>query len=167
MTGPLLAADFVTLLGHGWDIQKASEILALHQVRQSALTMEASEQLRVWTTHLESAFTAENVGARLEAINALLACGATRTYVTAHNGLRPHLHFASDDRDVVARVKAVTAGGLAIFTVESAGHRLGICRRQNCNVAYVDTSRNGLRTYCSTRCGNSDAVQRHRTTIKK
>lgn len=167
MTGPLLAADLVTLLGRGWEMQQASEALASHQIRQSALTLEASEELRTWATYLAHVFIAENVDDRLEAINHLLALGASKAYVTAHNGLRPHLHFAAEDHDVVARVKAVTAGGLAIFSVESAGHRLGICRRQGCNVAYIDISRNGTRAYCSPRCGNHDAVQRHRSTTER
>ncbi|MDD7833841.1 CGNR zinc finger domain-containing protein [Paenarthrobacter sp. AB444] len=34
--------------------------------------------------------------------------------------------------------------------------------RQSCEVAFVDTSRNGRRSYCSARCGNYDAVRRHR-----
>ncbi|MEV5204967.1 CGNR zinc finger domain-containing protein [Streptomyces sp. NPDC053720] len=29
-------------------------------------------------------------------------------------------------------------------------------------MAFVDTSRNGRRVYCSVRCANNDAVSRHR-----
>ncbi|MNW41688.1 CGNR zinc finger [compost metagenome] len=167
MTGSLLAADLVTLLGRGWDIQHLRELLSNHEIRQITLTTEKSQQILAWATLLEPVFTAESVDARLESINILLANGATKTYVTAHDGLRPHLHFASEDQDLVARVKAVTAGGLAIFIVESGGQRLGICQRAGCSVAFVDTSRNGLRAYCSARCGNRDAVDRHRSATRR
>ncbi|WP_256987277.1 CGNR zinc finger domain-containing protein [Rhodococcoides fascians] len=56
----------------------------------------------------------------------------------------------------------MTAGGLALFTVEAGGLRLGECSAHRCNLVFVDTSRNGRRAYCSTRCANGDAVARHR-----
>jgi hypothetical protein len=100
---------------------------------------------------------------RCDAVNDLLAAGAGRPYLTTHDGLRPHLHFAPDSDDVVGRVKAVTAGSLSFFTVEAEGARLGVCARTGCDTVFVDTSRNGRRAYCTARCGNYDAVTRHRT----
>lgn len=168
MTGPLLAADLVNLAGGGaWTAQEARAVLDRHHVRRSALTSSSSKQLKQWSLRLRSAFEPGAVEARCAAINALLDAGASRAYLTSHDQLRPHLHFASDDDDVVARVKAVTAGGLAIFAVESDGGRLGVCARAGCGTAFVDTSRNGLRAYCSARCGNNDAVQRHREGVSK
>ena len=79
-----------------------------------------------------------------------------------HDGLSPHLHFASDDDPLVSRVKAVTASGLAIFAVGASGQRLGVCARAGCSTVFYDTSRNGTRTYCTARCGNHEAVRRHR-----
>ncbi|MFD0622270.1 CGNR zinc finger domain-containing protein [Streptomyces sanglieri] len=40
--------------------------------------------------------------------------------------------------------------------------RLGRCARHTCDLAFVDTSRNGRRAYCSVRCANNGAVARHR-----
>ncbi|MGO4254176.1 CGNR zinc finger domain-containing protein [Paenarthrobacter sp. TAF1] len=168
MTGPLLAADLVNLASSGpWAAAEARAILDRHEIRRSALNRESSEQLRQWSSRLRSAFEPANVDARCAAINELLEAGTSRAYLTTHDQLRPHLHFASDDDDVVARVQAVTAGGLAIFAVESDGGRLGICARAGCGTAFVDTSRNGLRAFCSARCGNNDAVQRHREAVSR
>lgn len=164
MVGALLAADLATLASRGWGHTAAAEILAEHQIRRWSLTKVAADHLQAWARRLRTPFVAQDESARCEAINALLEAGTARAYLTTHDGLRPHLHFAPDDDDVVARVKAVTAGGLAIVTVESEGSRLGACRREGCPVVFVDTSRNGRRAYCSTRCGNYDAVRRHRTT---
>lgn len=164
MTGPLLAAELVNLAGSGaWTVREARAILERHQIRRAGLTASSSGELKDWSRRLRSAFEAADVEARCGRINALLDAGTAHTYLTTHDQLRPHLHFASDDEDVVARVKAVTAGGLAIFAVESDGGRLGLCARPGCDTVFVDTSRNGLRSYCSTRCGNNHAVQRYRT----
>lgn len=162
MTGPLLAVDLVNFAGGTWTVDGAQEILRKHQIRRASLTSSTSESLQDWAGRLRAAFEAIDVGTRCRVINGLLDAGAMRAYLSTHDQLRPHLHFAPDDDDVLARVEAVTAGGLAIFAVESDGARLGICARNSCGIAFVDTSRNGLRSYCSARCGNNDAVQRHR-----
>ncbi|MFI2352601.1 CGNR zinc finger domain-containing protein [Streptomyces sp. NPDC019443] len=72
-------------------------------------------------------------------------------------------HFVPDSADVLSRVKAVTAGGLAFVLCWEGGARLGRCMRSECSRAYVDTSRNGRRRYCTARCGNTEAVMRHRS----
>lgn len=167
MTGPLLAADLVTLRGKGWSAEGAAEILAAHQIRRGDLDTGSAELLGQWADRLASVFRAEGVGRRCEEINELLASGTALPYLTTHDGLRPHLHFASDAQDVVARVRAVTAGGLALFAVESEGARLGLCQRGGCAVAFVDTSRNGRRAYCSAKCGNYDAGRRHRAPLSR
>ena len=162
MTGPALAADLVTLVGRGWDDERATSVLTHHHIRRIDLDADASHRLAAWSARLRPVFATHDVDARCAAINALLTEGTAQPYLTAHDGLRPHLHFAAEDDDVVARVAAVTAGGLALFAVEAGGKRLGMCARSGCTVAFVDTSRNGLRSYCSTTCGNYMAVRRHR-----
>ncbi|WP_235469116.1 CGNR zinc finger domain-containing protein [Streptomyces platensis] len=97
------------------------------------------------------------------AVNDLLVAATIRPWVTTHDGLQPHLHFVPDSADVLSRVKAVTAGGLAFVVCWEGGARLGRCLRAACSRAYVDTSRNGRRRYCTARCGNTEAVLRHRS----
>lgn len=162
MTGSLLAAQLATLHGRGWSTAGATEVLRDFSVRRSELDDAASGQLESWAATLRVVFSAPNEISRCEAINTLLDAATARIYLTMHDNLKPHLHFTSDDDDIVARVKAVTAGGLAIFTLESEGGRLGACQREGCPEVFVDTSRNGRRAYCTTRCGNHVAVRRHR-----
>ncbi len=66
-----------------------------------------------------------------------------RPWVTTHDGLQPHLHFVPDSADVLSRVKAVTAGGLAFVLCWEGGARLGRCARSACSRAYVDTPGTG------------------------
>ncbi len=164
MTGPELAVDLVNLAnGPGWTLPRLIQVLGEHQIRKSSsLTPFSSQRLRQWTDLLRTAFNAPDGAELCAAINTLLDAGTSRAYLSTHDGLGPHLHWAPEEEDVVARVKAVTAGGLALFSVESAGKRIGTCSRSGCDKVFVDTSRNGKRTYCSAKCGNYDAVQRHR-----
>ena len=164
MTGTDLSVALVNLDGGGgWSRDAAQRVLLDHQVRRADLTGHAAGKLRTWTRALRRVFEAGTTDERCGAVNDLLAAGAGRPYLTTHDGLRPHLHFAPESDDVVGRVKAVTAGSLAFFTVEAEGTRLGVCARAGCGTVFVDTSRNGRRAYCTARCGNYDAVARHRT----
>ncbi|WP_327748101.1 CGNR zinc finger domain-containing protein [Streptomyces europaeiscabiei] len=116
---------------------------------------------------LRPVFEASSQAERCQNMNVLLADGAGSVHLTTHDNLRPHLHFASDTQDLPSRVKAVTAGGLAIFALEAEGERLGVCALGSCRTAFADTSRNGRRAYCSSRCANTDAVRRHRHRRRK
>ena len=164
MVGPLLAADLVSLAGHGWQTSAAAAALRRFDVRDPRLSDAQSVQLYEWATMLRAPFEAHDVDSTCAAINGLLEAATSRAFLSTHDGMKPHLHFTADDDDVLARTRAITAGGLAIFAVESAGGRLGACLRRSCPEVFVDTSRNGRRAYCSARCGNYEAVRRHRRT---
>ncbi|MFG3699413.1 CGNR zinc finger domain-containing protein [Micromonospora sp. NPDC047620] len=169
MTGVRLAADLANLVVEGrpgmggTGAGEIEAVLRTHEIRRPALMPGQAQILRVWGVRLRAVFEAPGADERCAAINALLVEGTAGAFLTTHDGLRPHLHFTPEDDDVVGRVRAVTAGGLAIFAVEAEGRRLGVCARSTCVTVFVDTSRNGRRDYCSTRCGNHDAVHRHRT----
>lgn len=162
MTGPLLAAELATLAEREWSREEAGQMLGRYRIRRPALSEASAEQLRAWSVRLRSVFVAVDAQGRCDAINVLLEASTSRAYLSMHDEWKPHLHFAFDDDDVVARVKAATAGGLALFTVEAEGERLGACQREGCPEVFVDTSRNGRRAYCSATCGNYVAVRRHR-----
>ncbi|MFJ4224744.1 CGNR zinc finger domain-containing protein [Microbacterium sp. NPDC089695] len=165
MPGAHLAAALVNAAASGIARPAMEELLGEHGIRRPQLTGDQAELLGDWSTRLRTVFAAEDQDARTVAVNALLTVGTTGVYLTTHDGRRPHLHFTPEDDDIVGRVRAVTAGGLAIFTVESEGERLGTCARTGCRAVFVDTSRNGRRRYCSARCGNYDAVHRHRSRV--
>lgn len=162
MTGPLLAADLVNLRLGEWTAKGVEAVLHEHAIRPLQVDDGTSAALRRWSIRLHRVFVAAGDDERCAAVNALLVDGVGSVYLTSHDGLRPHLYFTPEEDDLVGRVMAVTAGGLAIFTVEAEGGRLGACANAGCGRVFVDTSRNGRRVYCSARCGNADAVRRHR-----
>ncbi|WP_106193446.1 CGNR zinc finger domain-containing protein [Umezawaea tangerina] len=115
--------------------------------------------LTVWAHRLEQVFA--GAGDRVELLNALLAESATQPYISRHDGRAPHLHFAREDGPMLARLRAYTAAGLAHAFCQEPD-RVGRCDRDGCGVVYVDTSRNGRRRFCSTRCSNRVHVAEHR-----
>lgn len=163
MHGVRLAESLVNMLGDGpWDSDVLQELLTGHMFRSPRVTPEYRGELREWAVRLQTVFAAEDQVARCTAVNDLLAAGVRRVFLTTHDDMLPHLHFADASETLVERVRAVTAGGLAIFMTEAAGERLGVCAWRDCHRVFADTSRGGNRTYCSARCGNADAVRRYR-----
>ncbi|WAH96990.1 CGNR zinc finger domain-containing protein [Arthrobacter sp. MMS18-M83] len=162
MIGVRLAEDLVNLDVDGaWTRDAVSATLTRSLVRIVDLDDELTE-LHDWTRRLRGVFAATDTDARCELINELLAVGVRQVHLATHDGFPPHLHFAQDGHRLTERVQAATIGGLAIFAVEARVGRMGICSRPGCEHAYVDTSRNGRRAYCSAICGNAHAVQRYR-----
>ncbi|MGO4807404.1 CGNR zinc finger domain-containing protein [Arthrobacter sp. 2MCAF15] len=162
MIGVHLAEELVNLDVDGsWTSDTVAATLARSLVRIVDLDDELAG-LRDWTRCLRGVFAATNTDARCELINELLAVGVHQVHLATHDGFPPHLHFARDEHRLTERVQAATIGGLAFFAVEASVGRMGICSRPGCEHAYVDTSRNGRRAYCSAICGNAHAVQRYR-----
>ena len=114
-------------------------------------------ELRRWIARLDEVFTAPTV----DLLNALLAETTSQPYISTHDGRPPHLHYARETAPTDERVKAYTAAGLAELFCEDPG-RIGRCARDGCDLVFVDTSRNGRRRFCSTRCSNRVHVAEHR-----
>lgn len=114
-------------------------------------------EIRRWTGRLAEVFRAPGV----DRLNTLLAETASRPYISTHDDRAPHLHYAAEQAPVDERVKAYTAVGLAELFC-TAPDRIGVCARADCELVFVDTSRNGRRRFCSDRCANRVAVARHR-----
>lgn len=163
MPGVWLAEGLVNLAADDrWDIPTVQALLTRYLFRHTELDPGSAHQMREWATRLRTVFDATGEASRCAAVNVLLAEGGRRVYLTTHDRMAPHLHFADTGDSMIERLRAVTAGGLAIFVVESGGSRLGTCARPGCHRVFADTSRGGRRAYCSPRCGNTDAVHRYR-----
>jgi predicted RNA-binding Zn ribbon-like protein len=137
-------------------------VLAAHGRTHTRLTDEQAAVIRAWRRRLAPCFGPLPVAERCRAVNELLADAASQPYITAHDGNAPHLHYAAPGADPAANVRATTAAALAYVICFGSADRLGRCAREACSMAFVDTSRNGRRAYCSVRCANNDAVARHR-----
>jgi len=154
------AAELAVALVNAAAVDTAA-VLAEYGAYGSDLTERQAAELRDWARRLSAVFEDAPLPHRVDLVNALLADSASRPYVSCHDGRAPHLHYADEQAGTVARVKAFTAAGLAVALCEDPG-RLGRCERPGCAVVFVDTSRNGRRRFCSTRCANRWHVAGHR-----
>lgn len=147
---PAPAADLTALLhGHGYK-------------PLPPVTVAQAEAINDWAARLRPAFDDRiDLDVRVDLLNELLAAAAAKPYISRHDDRAPHLHFADERADVVSRVSAYTAAGVAHVLCEEAA-RLGRCHRDDCHVVFVDTSRNGRRRFCSARCSNRVHVADHR-----
>ena len=110
-----------------------------------------------WTAVVDAAPGAE----RARLLNALLAEGTGPPRLTDHDG-HWHLHHRDEGLGLAGVLHALIATGTATHLATRGMDRLGRCAAQGCERVFADVSRNGRQRYCSARCGNTDAVRRHR-----
>jgi predicted RNA-binding Zn ribbon-like protein len=118
---------------------------------------EAEEFGRVAATlrMVFAAIAAGDIDAAAHQVNDMLMATGAHPTLERHDGESWHIHFHSTDES--SRVKSWAAGyatGLAVVLGGELYDRLGVCTAPHCDRAYVDTSRNGSKRFCSTACQN-------------
>ncbi|MBH1937058.1 CGNR zinc finger domain-containing protein [Streptomyces sp. AV19] len=73
-----------------------------------------------------------------------------------------HMHIADHAANSAAGYTATACMGLAVHLTELGVDRLGICQAPPCRNAYLDTSTNRSRRYCSDRCATRANVAAYR-----
>ncbi|MBB6351745.1 CGNR zinc finger domain-containing protein [Nonomuraea muscovyensis] len=119
---------------------------------------DAPPALRGLRDELAEVFAAASAGdedAVAALLNALLARYPVHPRLSAHDGQRWHLHLAEDEA-------ASAVMGLAAVVAELGADRLGRCQEPRCSRAYLDTSSNRSRRYCSARCASRANVAAYR-----
>jgi predicted RNA-binding Zn ribbon-like protein len=145
------------------DAAEFARVLADHDVHEPTPSGAQARALHAWGARLRAVFEAGAVTDKAAQTDALLVAARCTPRLVSHApGLPFHLHYAPVQTDLAARVKALTAAGLAHVIDNGAGDRLRACQRADCAVAFIDTSRNGRRKFCSVRCANQVNVARHR-----
>ncbi len=140
-----------------------SAVLASYDVHEPIVTWRQIRALQPWAGCLRTVFEAATEAERAQRADALLVAADCRPRLVRHTDDRPfHLHYAPVRAGLAARVRALTAGGLAHVIDDGSGFRLRVCQRDGCESAFVDVSRNGRRRFCSLRCANQVNVANHR-----
>ncbi|GAA2256298.1 MULTISPECIES: CGNR zinc finger domain-containing protein [Kitasatospora] len=140
--------------------------------RASALTDESDlPRLRAVRVRLRGVFESAAEGDQVRAVdllNSLLVEYPVSPLISGHDDLNPegqphwHLHLADNAPTAAANFTAVACMGLAIHLTELGVDRLGICQAAPCRNAYLDTSTNRSRRYCSDRCATRANVAAYR-----
>jgi predicted RNA-binding Zn ribbon-like protein len=144
------------------DASAVGGVLAGFEVHDPVPASGQLAALRAWAARLREVFDAADPDGQARAVDTLLRASDCRPSLVSHDGQPYHLHYAPVTTDLVARVKALTAAGLAHVIAEGGGHRIRCCQRAGCANVFVDVSRNGGRCFCSVRCANQVNVARHR-----
>ncbi|MEV1008122.1 CGNR zinc finger domain-containing protein [Streptomyces sp. NPDC049881] len=162
---PLRGTDTLTSV----DAVRALFGAAQHAARRAG---EADvTRLRGVRNRLRAVFTAASDGDEVTAVdllNALLLEYPASPQISGHDYLddsgRPawHLHLAEHPSSATAGYAAIACMGLAFQLTEMGVDRLGICEADSCRNAYIDTSTNRSRRYCSDRCTTRANVAAYR-----
>ncbi|GAA3517766.1 CGNR zinc finger domain-containing protein [Aeromicrobium panaciterrae] len=95
-------------------------------------------------------------------VNRILDDAEAVPRLVRHGDTDWHLHATADDRPLHTRIAVETA--MAMIDVIRADElsRLGTCAASDCDAIVLDLSRNRSRRFCSTTCGNREAVAAYR-----
>jgi predicted RNA-binding Zn ribbon-like protein len=94
--------------------------------------------------------------------NVLLRRTGARPQLDTHGPGVWNLHFHGPDDTFGVGWSAGIAAGIAMALGTTDAGRLGVCAAQGCDRVHLDTSRNGGRRFCSTRCQNRTKNAAHR-----
>ncbi|MGO1050184.1 CGNR zinc finger domain-containing protein [Crossiella sp. CA198] len=160
------ALEFVALLGNtapgasrsGTDelatVEQLADLLARHtysgridhdeaELREVRITRELLRQ--VWTLDRDDA---------VEVVNRMLREARALPYLTRHDGLDWHIHATAPEAPLAERIRVEAALGLIdVIRMDEMG-RLRVCAAPDCTGLLLDLSRNGLKRFCTVRCGN-------------
>jgi predicted RNA-binding Zn ribbon-like protein len=130
----------------------------------SRLTRADLRVLRELRSELAAVFAAaaghDEEGA-VERLNALLTRHPVHPQISRHDGQRWHLHLTEGGR-LSDEYAAGAIMGLTTLVTALGVDRLGTCQAAPCRRAYIDTSTNRSRRYCSERCASRANVAAYR-----
>ena len=124
-------------------------------------TAEELEEVRALRPILRALLTAERDDA-VRQINELLAEHQAVPQLVRHDGWDWHLHAADAEQPLSTRIAVETAMAMIDVVRADEMSRLDVCADADCNGVVLDLSRNRSRRYCSTACGNRNAVAAYR-----
>ena len=99
-------------------------------------------------------------------VNAMLAEARALPQLQRHDHWDWHLHAVDPDRPLDERVVVETAMAMVDVIRADEMSRLASCAADDCDGVVLDLSRNRSRRYCSTTCGNREAVAAYRARQK-
>lgn len=125
--------------------------------------------LRETRTEIRGVFEASARGDEHEvvrALNDLLMRFPVSPNISGHDAQTWHLHVAEIETSVAETLLAEALMGLAVVVCDLGAGRFGICNAAPCRNAFVDTSPNRSRRYCSDRCSSRANVAAFRARHK-
>lgn len=129
----------------GWSTRRRRDLDAVRAVRAD----------------LRALLTAERDQA-VGTVNEWLAEARAVPRLVRHDDMDWHVHAIADDAPLGDRIRVETAMAMIDVIRADEMSRLGVCADDDCEGLVLDLSRNRSRRYCSTACGNRNAVAAYR-----
>lgn len=95
-------------------------------------------------------------------VNRMLAESAALPQLVRHDEWDWHLHAVEPERELATRIVVETAMAMIDVIRSDEMSRLGVCADAECRGVVLDLSRNRSKRFCSTACGNRNAVAAYR-----
>ncbi|WP_134742109.1 CGNR zinc finger domain-containing protein [Nocardioides sp. 503] len=119
------------------------------------------DAVRALRPRLRELLTAERDDA-VALVNQMLRDGQALPQLVRHDPFDWHLHAVVDDAPLATRIIVETAMAMIDVIRTDEMSRLALCADDDCNGVVLDLSRNRSRRFCSTSCGNRNAVAAYR-----
>ncbi|MEU1278520.1 CGNR zinc finger domain-containing protein [Streptomyces sp. NPDC005805] len=152
-------------------VEAVRELFGASQQAARRATEADLSRFRGVRARLRAVFTAADEGEETRAVdllNSLMLEYPVSPQISGHDFRdddgRPlwHMHLADHPSNATAGYAAIAAMGLAFHLTEHGVDRLGLCQAAPCRNAYLDTSTNRSRRYCSDRCATRANVAAYR-----
>ena len=98
----------------------------------------------------------------VELVNEMLAEARALPQLVRHDRWDWHLHAVEPEAPLATRIIVETAMAMVDVIRTDELSRLGVCADDGCEGIVLDLSRNRSRRFCSTACGNRNAVAAYR-----
>ncbi len=95
-------------------------------------------------------------------VNQMLQETGALPQLVRHDGYDWHIHAVGSDRPLAERILVETAMAMTDVIRLDEMSRLDVCADEQCDGVVLDLSRNRSRRFCSTACGNRNAVAAYR-----
>ena len=102
----------------------------------------------------------------VELVNTMLTKARALPQLVRHDDWDWHLHAIDPDKPFPSRITVETAMAMIDVLRADEMSRLGVCADDTCEALVLDLSRNRSRRFCSTTCGNRNAVAAYRARQK-
>jgi predicted RNA-binding Zn ribbon-like protein len=119
------------------------------------------DAVRAVRPRLRALLTADREGA-VELVNQMLAESQAIPRLVRHDPFDWHIHAVSNQAPLATRVVVETAMAMVDVIRADEMSRLSVCADDGCESVVLDLSRNRSRRFCSTACGNRNAVAAYR-----
>jgi predicted RNA-binding Zn ribbon-like protein len=96
-------------------------------------------------------------------LNALLEQHPVRPRISGHDTQDWHLHVNDTNASVATILAAEGLFGMALVVTELGADRFGRCAAAGCDNAYLDSSANRSKRFCSSRCASRTNVAAYRS----